>query len=56
MTDLDVITCEWFAHCTNSTHHYINHPVLGPTPCCTRCATRLEMTGRLEVIAYATSQ
>lgn len=32
------VSCEWFARCANSTDKVLPHPILGPTPCCTRCA------------------
>ena len=47
MTDY---TCEWFALCTNPTTTYIEHTILGDTPCCTRCADKLGVTYLLKPI------
>jgi hypothetical protein len=33
-----MLPCEWFAACTNMTNTALDHPVLGPRPCCERCA------------------
>jgi hypothetical protein len=30
--------CEWFALCENVTDKVADHPILGPIPCCDRCA------------------
>lgn len=50
-----MITCEWFAKCDNdtvtfsgNTITFLRHPVLGPTPCCTRCAAQVGATNELE--------
>jgi hypothetical protein len=33
--------CAWFALCDNETMTALDHPVLGPTPCCERCARQV---------------
>ena len=45
-----ITACEWFARCENETAYYVEHPVLGPVPCCERCATLLDITPRLKPI------
>jgi hypothetical protein len=35
-----VPVCEWYALCTNPAEGTVAHPVLGPVPTCTRCATK----------------
>jgi hypothetical protein len=30
--------CLWFALCENESTCFVDHPVLGPVPCCDRCA------------------
>jgi hypothetical protein len=42
--------CEWFALCTNTTDTYIEHPILGPVPCCARCAAQVGGTELLKKI------
>ncbi|AOE44395.1 hypothetical protein SEA_GHOBES_44 [Gordonia phage Ghobes] len=37
------VECEWFARCTNPTREAVEHPVLGPVPCCQRCQRLLEL-------------
>lgn len=32
------VVCAWFARCTNTTRRALEHPILGPVPCCDRCA------------------
>ncbi len=32
------VACHWFALCDKQATHLESHPVLGPTPCCDRCA------------------
>lgn len=39
--------CQWFALCANETDQCIIHPILGPTPCCRRCARKLDMEDQL---------
>ena len=41
------LVCAWFAKCENVTRTVIEHSILGPTPCCTRCATRMDMVDKL---------
>ncbi len=33
------VICAWTALCGNESTGYVDHPVLGPVPTCTRCAT-----------------
>lgn len=34
-------TCQWFALCANETTTALPHPILGPVPCCERCARQV---------------
>jgi hypothetical protein len=45
--------CEWFALCTNPTTVALPHPILGPTPCCPRCARKMGMADQLVSIEVA---
>lgn len=31
-------TCRWFALCDRESTCFVDHPVLGPVPCCDKCA------------------
>jgi hypothetical protein len=35
--------CQWFALCDNDTTFAVDHPALGVTPICTRCATAVDI-------------
>jgi hypothetical protein len=36
-----MITCEWFAKCTNTTTEGVRHPALGIVPICKRCQEKM---------------
>lgn len=42
-TDIDRPTCEWFRDCFRPSAGTVEHPILGPVPCCTRCAEKLNL-------------
>lgn len=37
----EVVKCEYFARCDNDAVGTVPNPVLGPVPCCQRCADLL---------------
>lgn len=39
--------CRWFALCESETDRALPHPILGPTPCCIRCADQVGMAQAL---------
>ena len=43
--------CEWFALCRRDALTYLEHPVLGPVPCCVVCATIVDQAQNLKKIA-----
>jgi len=38
------VMCEWFAMCANMTSDAASHPIMGPVPICSRCASKMEIT------------
>ena len=38
------MTCEYFALCKNPAVGFVTNPILGPVPCCQRCADKMEQT------------
>lgn len=38
----NVVTCAWFALCTNEAATTRHHPILGDVPICTRCDAKIE--------------
>lgn len=38
ITEDGQVICAWFARCSSPTTTALEHPVLGPVPCCKRCA------------------
>lgn len=48
-----MITCQWFALCTNEATLTVTHPVMGSVPCCQRCCDKLDMADRATPLADA---
>lgn len=42
--DLAPRPCEYFALCTNEATGTVPNPIIGPVPCCDRCADRVGLT------------
>lgn len=45
-----MLVCQQYARCTNTTLTVLPHPILGPVPCCTRCANRFGNVADLQPI------
>lgn len=50
------VPCMWFALCENTTTEAADHPVLGPTPICKRCAAKLGIVPAYDLIATPTHE
>lgn len=44
-----MVICEWFAKCENPTLSAAVHPILGPVPCCDRCARKLGLDNSIVI-------